>query len=291
MLPLSLVDFGINRIRLEDLPAPAQLMRRVDRKYRIGADHIGELLRLIEPHYSLVQTGMHDEAVYMNRYWDGRDNPFFHAHRVRKPRRFKFRQRTYAADGRSFWELKERQATGYTRKMRLETEMGNDHKGAQEALSRLWNRTGFDPPCGIHPKLDIHYKRLTFVHANGHERLTLDYDLRLSTPSPIDGTNASHSSPATAIQSTGSTCPEHKWLCSHGLYILELKQNRPGPSVLDTLRRARSLQAISFSKYYIGSLLWQAHERPHQPARPLPTKLGYVRDWHMHPYNNPTHII
>ncbi len=291
---LSFDDLKMNRIALADLPVRAQLMRRVDRKFRIGAEHLDLLFRLIAPHYSLVQAGTQDASLYINRYWDGIDRPFFHAHRVRKPRRYKFRQRTYAADGMSFWELKERMATGYTRKTRLEVEPSLRDEGAslhdggaQVALNRLWNRVGMDPPADLQPALDIHYKRLSFVHNNGHERLTLDYDLCLSRP--IFNAEQGEDTPQTSSLSfppTASTEAAQTWLCSRDLYILELKQDRPGPSILDPLRQSRRLQAISFSKYYMGNLLWQAHEQNHQAVRAIPTRIGYGRAWTM----NPTHI-
>lgn len=310
MPPLNLEDLEINRIALADLPVRAQLMRRVDRKFRIGAEHLDLLFRLIGPHYRLVQAGAQDASLYINRYWDGIDRPFFHAHRVRKPRRYKFRQRTYAADGMSFWELKERLATGYTRKTRLEVgpsmqadgpSMQADRPpmhadGAQVALNRLWNRVGMDPPVGLQPALDIHYKRLSFVHNNGHERLTLDYDLCLSRP--IINAEQGDDTPQTSSLSfppTESTEAAQTWLCSRDLYILELKQDRPGPSILDPLRQSRSLQAISFSKYYMGSLLWQAHEQNHQAVRAIPTRIGYGRAWTMnptqYPLNNESYLI
>jgi len=299
---LSFDDLKMNRISLADLPDRAQLMRRVDRKFRIGAEHLDLLFRLIAPHYRLVQAGTQDSSLYINRYWDGIDRPFFHAHRVRKPRRYKFRQRTYAADGMSFWELKERLATGYTRKTRLEVgpsmqadgaSMQADRPpmhadGAQVALNRLWNRVGVDPPVGLQPALDIHYKRLSFVHNNGHERLTLDYDLCLSRP--IINAEQGDDTPQTSSLSfppTESTEAAQTWLCSRDLYILELKQDRPGPSILDPLRQSRSLQAISFSKYYMGSLLWQAHEQNHQAVRAIPTRIGYGRAWTMYPTQIP----
>lgn len=295
MPPLNLEELEINRIALADLPVRAQLMRRVDRKFRIGAEHLDLLFRLIGPHYSLVQAGAQDASLYINRYWDGIDRPFFHAHRVRKPRRYKFRQRTYAADGMSFWELKERLATGYTRKTRLEVgpSMQADRPsmqadGAQVALNRLWNCVGVDPPFGLQPALDIHYKRLSFVHNNGHERLTLDYDLCLSRPiiTSVQGNDTLQTS-SLSFPPAASTEAAQTWLCSRELYVLELKQDRPGPSILDPLRQSRCLQAISFSKYYIGSLLWQAHEQNHQAVRAIPTRIGYGRAWTMNPTQYP----
>jgi len=319
MSPLSLIDLKINRIALSDLPVRAQLMRRVDRKFRIGAEHLDSLFQLIAPHYSLVQAGEQDASLYMNRYWDGIERPFFHAHQVRKPRRYKFRQRTYAADGMSFWELKERLATGYTRKTRLEVEpslrdvepslhdVGASIRdvepsirnvGAQVALNRLWNRVGLDPPRDLQPALDIHYKRLSFVHNNGHERLTLDYDLCLSKPIDVHGLGDSPpltsrlsflaTKPTEAHPTSEPTEAAQTWLCSRDLYLLELKQDRPGPSILDPLRRCRRLQAISFSKYYIGSLLWQAYEQKHKVVRTIPTRLGYGQAWTMNPIQYPT---
>lgn len=160
--------------------------------------------------------------------------------------------------------------------------------GAQVALNRLWNRVGMDPPADLQPALDIHYKRLSFVHNNGHERLTLDYDLCLSRP--IINAEQGDDTPQTSSLSfppTESTEATQTWLCSRDLYILELKQDRPGPSILDPLRQSRSLQAISFSKYYIGSLLWQAHEQNHQAVRAIPTRIGYGRAWTMNPTQYP----
>jgi hypothetical protein len=286
MLPLIFEDLGINRITLPDLPERAQLMRRVDRKFSIGGEHLELLFTLIAPHYSLVQAGDQDASVYLNRYWDGVDRPFFHAHRVKKPRRYKFRQRTYAANGMSFWELKERQATGYTRKMRLEAGPSPSDEDAQVALHRLWNRAGVDPPGGLQPALDIHYKRLSFVNNNGHERLTLDYDLCLSEPINGQGGYA-HRTSRPCSPTKRPTETEQEWLCSRDLYILELKQDRPGPSILDPLRRGGCLKAMSFSKYYIGSLLWQAHQTNHQTVRAIPTRLGYGRAWTMTPIRKP----
>jgi hypothetical protein len=286
MSPLSLANFEFKRIALTELPVRAQLMRRVDRKYRIGTEHLDALFRLIAPHYSLIQAGEQDAAFYLNRYWDGIDRPFFHAHRVRKPRRCKFRQRTYTADGMSFWELKERLATGYTRKTRLEVEPFIHDEGAKNALNRLWTRVGIDPPDELQPALDIQYKRLSFVHNNGHERLTFDYELCLSKPLTAGGVNPIPTSDISTPIAEPADVPQ-TWLCSRDLCILELKQDRPGPSVLDLIRRSRSLQAISFSKYYIGSLLWQEYEKNHQAVSAIPSQLGYGRTWTISPLKNP----
>src|SRR5699024_3104427 len=108
---------GARPVTLEELTAEAELMTRVDRKYFVPLDVLGELLS----RYSglrVLQIGEERTHAYESLYFDTPGALFFRQHAQGRRRRYKVRIRTYA-DGEAFLEVKAKSGRGDTVKNRV----------------------------------------------------------------------------------------------------------------------------------------------------------------------------
>jgi hypothetical protein len=165
---------GFNEIPV-DAVGEAELLDRVDDKYVVGLPLCEALLSHLGAEYRVLNAGGVKLQPYRNRYFDTASFDLFLAHHSGRPRRFKVRSRTYCSTGTSFLELKEHTAAGRTAKRRLSIPGPLRTLGAQE-LAFLGEAVTL-PRSPLRPRLDVSFDRLTLIHRDGTERVTIDLEL------------------------------------------------------------------------------------------------------------------
>ena len=222
----------IERIAEFDVAAPAlvercALQRRIDRKFLLGGPALPALLGHLRPAYALLLAGDREWARYESVYFDTPERELFHAHRRGLRPRYKVRIRHHVDRSLSFLEIKHKERSGRTRKMRLdlpfaaaaltERELQFIEAHAPVAAARLL-------PC-----VTISFLRLTLLSRDAHERLTIDRRLRLS-----DGVRVEE-------------LPQ--------VVVVEVKQERHATAGAVATLLAQRAREASVSKYCLGTIL------------------------------------
>lgn len=214
-------------LSLEEL-GRASLLDRQETKYLFPEGRLLSLLSSLETGYRVLEINDRRSFDYHSLYFDTPDRLFYQQHHAGALPRWKVRQRTYLNTQKSFLEVKYKDTRGVTHKDRQQF---NHPKELIPGTGSLFIKSLC--PCrfgDLLPVLETHYSRITLVHKNKGERITLDLKLRFS-----DGTYS-------------KSLPN--------LVVAEIKQDRLNPrSPFFSLARQNGIRPGSFSKYCIGSLL------------------------------------
>ena len=207
-----------------DQVSDADLMRRIDRKFLLGASHLPDLLDRCLSDYRILEVRGNRLRGYLTRYFDTPDLALYSAHHAGRLPRSKVRTREYLDTGERYLEVKRRVNTGRADKSRLPIPTG-----VAIPLDRL-DDLAADLPDGFRESLrevlTVAYTRITLVHRTAPERMTVDIGLRLTTGERT----ATHPSVA----------------------FIEVKQSRWGGSPSVAVLRALGAQEGSISKYCLG---------------------------------------
>ncbi len=210
----------LNRFATHSLDdqAGAALMDRIDTKYVLPIDALGEIVSTLIEDYTVLQTGDTRVFTYENTYFDTANWRHYLEHHNGKLNRRKYRYRRYRDTDSAFVELKQKTNTGRTLKHRAPCP-------GSEAASLI-------DLAQLLPRLYVNYQRLTFYASTTRERLTVDLDLRYCRPG----------------STTVATLPAY--------FVAEQKCiSRATASEFTRLARKHSLTAVSFSKYCTGACL------------------------------------
>lgn len=215
--PLSLEELG-----------GASLLDRQETKYTFRKDKLLSLLIGLESQYLILEIQGRRTFDYRSVYFDTTDRLFFRQHQTGAFPRWKIRQRTYLNSGLSFLEIKLRDNRRITHKHRRPI--------SNPGISFSKDDLSFLKSCfpgqvsDLIPTLETRYTRITLIHKNRQERITIDSQLRF-----LDGPN---------------------FQALPNLAVVEVKQNRLNPRspFISQLKRS-SIRPGSFSKYCIGSVL------------------------------------
>lgn len=206
-----------------------KLQDRMDTKYVFGRALLPALLEDMLPHYRLLEVDGVRGGHYRSLYFDTPGLRDYHDHHNGRTLRRKVRFREYVGSGLCFLEVKRKTGAGRTDKRRLKVEaipgtlagdqadfVAHASRSTEALVPVLWNR----------------FVRLTFVHRERAERLTIDLGLRSSL---------FHD-------------PSHE-VDLDGIVVAELKQGRADRgSHFARAMRARGIRPASMSKYCIGLL-------------------------------------
>ncbi len=172
---------ALRPISLDELNAAASLQRRVDRKYALRRDELGDVLAGLDRDARVLEIAGERRSRYESVYFDTPDlTSYLLAARGRR-RRFKVRTRSYVDVGTSFLEVKTRAGRSVTVKDRISYD-GADateltEEGAAYAAS-VFADVGIDAPGRpLGPVLTTAYRRTTLLLADGASRATIDVDL------------------------------------------------------------------------------------------------------------------
>jgi hypothetical protein len=203
----------------------AALLDRVEVKYLFGTSALGAVLCGLGQDYRVLSVRGHRINRYRTLYFDTHDFSMYRRHLAGAGNRYKVRAREYVETGTTFLEVKHKNNKDRTIKSRIPTQdlsttidwrsahFLEEHSpfGANELRPCIWNR----------------YLRITLVHREHPERVTLDFDLSFEW------------------QGRSASLP--------GIVVAEVKMERAARhSEFVRLMRQNRVRDTGFSKFCVG---------------------------------------
>jgi len=168
---------GFETITLPEIEEMAHL-NRIDRKFLFHERTLWEVLEQLQPAYVLLLTNHSGCTPYRTRYFDTRDYRFYFQHHNGRANRCKVRSREYLDTGERYLEVKRKTNKKRTVKHRKRI---NGPAGRLPATMLRWLDAQLEVPVEhLEAVLHVAFSRLTFVHPQAKERLTIDFNLRFS---------------------------------------------------------------------------------------------------------------
>ena len=220
-------------ITLEEMSG-IKLMNRTDTKFVATLEQLHSFLLAVQGKYYIQEIDGKRIASYHTTYFDTADYHMYGIHHAGRQVREKIRVRTYLDSDQTFFEIKNKNNHGRTKKKRIPI-VGHDAVEQERAnivpfmASYAWYTID-----DISPVIENWFNRITLVNYDKTERLTIDFNLRFHH-----------------LKSDGRQQLQR-------VAVIELKRdgNVPSPA-LDILRQVR-IKRSGFSKYCIGSALTNA---------------------------------
>ena len=210
-------------ISLEEMDA-VKLLDRMDRKYIFHTDRLEAILLNLKENYRILEVKGLKCSRYETRYYDTPGFEMYVQHHNGKLNRHKVRFREYLDSGIGFFEVKFKSNKGRTIKDRVKLRTDNRTiDGETEFLLR--KKTRYNASM-LQEAIQVNYSRITLVHNEFRERLTLDLDLTYN----FRGNLASFPT----------------------LVIAEIKQARSAGSPFCILMQDNFIPTLSLSKYCFG---------------------------------------
>lgn len=161
-------------IGLEDMKA-VRLMNRMDQKYMASVDQLDELLGRVAAGYYVQHIGGNPQAPYRTLYFDTDDLAMYTMHHNKKLNRQKLRVRTYRSTDTTFFEIKNKDNKGKTRKVRIPIDVTLFDRSLDVfEVSEFVNRKTPYPVSVLHACLENRFERITLVDKGMRERVTID---------------------------------------------------------------------------------------------------------------------
>lgn len=174
-------------VGLEALDAAAALRRRFDVKYLMPRDAVAELLERLRPTHRVLEIDGLRAFEYRTTYFDTPELTTFRDHIQGRRRRLKARVRRYVELGDCYFELKLRGPGNCTVKRRLAHDPALARCLTTESAAALqgwvWAAYGRPAPGPLAPMLDVSFRRTTLAALDRGERLTIDVDVGMRSPS------------------------------------------------------------------------------------------------------------
>lgn len=214
-------------ISLQEMDS-VSLMDRTDAKYVLNEDKLAEVLEACLKDYRVLEISGTRKHGYKTVYFDTPDFHMYTAHQNGKMNRYKIRNREYAVSGINFMEIKFKNNKGKTKKKRIQV-TNNEPEYSKEISEFIRKNTPFEF-SDLTPVLWNEFSRLTLVHHQAIERITIDTGLKFKT---VD---------------SETNVPE--------ISIAEIKASKVSANS-DFIKILRSLKVreLRISKYCIGSAL------------------------------------
>lgn len=208
----------------------AALMDRYETKFVFHERRLDAILSALTGTYRVLEINETRLSQYRTLYFDSPDFALFRRHHAGGRNRYKVRGRRYLDSDLSFLEIKHKVKKNRTIKHRVEID-GVAEKLSADALSFLDAHLVGDRGV-LEPKLWNDYTRITLVHMEKPERVTIDLNLK--------------------FRGRGET------IVVPDVAVAEVKQARnQGRSDFTQLMKAERIRPTGFSKYCIGvSLLY-----------------------------------
>ncbi len=198
---------------------------RKDTKSVFQNELLPQLIEKLLPLYRILEINGTRNFQYESLYLDTPDLKFYNDHHRNKARRHKVRFRRYVDHGSSFFEIKTKNGKGRSSKMRIPTN-GNYSVLSSSLKDIIRVYADIDPEL-LMPSLQVAVNRITLLHNDGSEKVTLDFNVKF--------------------------CLNGKEKKLNDLVIAEVKQIRFNPdSDFFRIQRRLGIYPISISKYCIG---------------------------------------
>ena len=214
---------GFPSIALEEMN-DVSLLKRVDTKFLTTESKLSEILSLLHDEYQILEIAEKRLMNYTTLYFDTKDLTCYKEHHNGKARRQKIRMRKYVDSDLCFLEIKEKQNSGMTNKVRcsiddFETDLSpKSKKFIENATKKDWE---------LEPTLHNYFKRFTLVNTQRSERVTIDTGLEYKTD---------------------SITKQFK-----NVVVIEVKQEKQNTRTpIYSILKSNRIRTVSFSKYCMG---------------------------------------
>lgn len=214
---------GFASISLEEINS-VSLLKRVDTKFLTSNSELSKLLPLLYSDYQILEIEGNRLMNYSTLYFDTKDLRCYMEHHNGKAKRHKIRIRRYVESDICFLEVKEKQNSGMTNKVRcsiddFETNLSPESKKfIEKATKKDWE---------LEPALHNYFKRFTLVNTQRSERVTIDTGLEYKTD---------------------SITKQFK-----NVVVIEVKQEKQNTRTpIYSILKSNRIRTVSFSKYCMG---------------------------------------
>lgn len=151
---------------------------------------------------------------------DTEDYEFYIRHQEGKKKRTKVRTREYVDSGYAFFEYKQKQDKllrkfRYPIALRDHGKMTSESKKFYEGISMSFS--GREKLEKIFPSLRTEYNRLTLCSKDSAERVTIDFDIKLSNLRGKKSSNKLLNAVIIESKTTSENCESHKILKNHNI--------------------------------------------------------------------------
>lgn len=161
-------------ISLTDLNTRALLQNRVDKKFVLPLDNLMKILQECKNEYYILKIDDNCIFDYINLYYDTPELKYYHQHHSGRARRYKIRERIYKNSGSHFIEVKQKKSNGKTIKYRAVSDN-------IEQASVFLNQFSDVNPAELINTLKNNFKRITLLHKNKVEKITIDLNLKFES--------------------------------------------------------------------------------------------------------------
>ncbi len=228
MVNLSSIN-KFQSLGLQDLEGKS-LMTRVDKKYLVSIKDFDNLMLDLENEFDVLEIDGIRFLPYKTIYYDDANFNLYNHARLKKPKRFKLRERIYEHSGNGYFEIKYKSKGKVTIKERIalvtQNLVSNEDLFSNEVFLQKWNINFAD----YKSILDIYYKRVTFVSKTSECRVTMDFNLKYKY--------------------------NEKLMLYEDMIVVEIKSNTFNDKNLVTSNLKKiGAKKISFSKYGVGLAL------------------------------------
>lgn len=243
---------SMKSISLQEMAA-VKMMNRIDTKFLLSKEQLLTAFAMIKDGY-MVQT-IDGEAIapYHTLYFDTPDVAMYTMHHNRKLHRQKLRARRYRQNNTTFFELKDKNNRGKTKKTRIPVapEHFDNCLALPEVAAFVTQNTPYTAG-GLLPQVENFFNRITLANNALTERVTIDSDISF------------------ANRHTGL---ENRTMSD--LVVVEVKQDpaqQANSLLIRTLQQLR-IQPKRISKYCLGTVL----TNPDAKYNRYKEKLRYIK--------------
>lgn len=215
---LNILNF-FDTIPLSYLQDNAPLLNRKDLKYILPIAILDSVLNDCLEEYQILK--INDETLfrYNTNYYDTKDLKLYFDHHRGKGNRFKIREREYVQSGLKVAEIKEKTNKNQTIKYRM---VINNWLEAKDFIQDHTNKFEAD----LHQSLCSEYTRITLLHKQRKEKVTLDFNL--------------------------SFIEKQQSIQYNNLVIAEVKAENISTIHFNTIMKKHKIRSGSLSKYCLG---------------------------------------
>jgi hypothetical protein len=204
---------------LSYLEDKALLLNRKEIKFIVPIALIDLVLNDCKNEYDLLKINDVSTFKYSTNYYDTVDLKLYFDHHNKKGNRFKIREREYAQMDQKYVEVKTKNNKKQTIKYRKEIENWHDAKEFIQDHTRLIESQ-------LHQSLCSDYTRITLLHKQRKEKVTLDFNLRFFE--------------------------NQKSVQYNNLVIVEVKVENSSAIHFNTIMKKYKIRSGSLSKYCLG---------------------------------------
>ena len=204
------------------------LQNRIDTKFLLHNNLLPELLKSISKDYFIVKNNNCFWQKYETIYFDTPNLKFYHLHNNGKLNRYKIRMRRYLLSHENFLEFKFKSNKNRTIKNRIPLDFEQKEITNRE-LTFLSEKTK-NLPFHLRTSLTNQFDRITLIHKNYTERITIDTNLLIKD--------------------------ENNTASLNNLVVAEIKCERKiANSNFYKLLKKNRIYPTGFSKYVMGNII------------------------------------